>query len=33
MNERVVMQWQEGTYWEKSVLPLLSTKFGFGQLK
>lgn len=27
------MQWQYGTYWDKSILPLLTLKFGPGQLK
>ena len=32
-NERYAFQWQLGTFWDKSVLPALTTKFGFGQLK
>jgi hypothetical protein len=27
------MQWQLGTYWDKTVMPALSKKFGPGQLK
>lgn len=27
------MQWQTGTFWERSVIPLLMRIFGTGQLK
>jgi hypothetical protein len=32
-NQTYVMQWQLGTYWDKSVMPTLTKKFGIGQLK
>jgi hypothetical protein len=32
-GRRVVMQWQVGTYWDRSVTPTLRNRFGVGQLK
>lgn len=32
-GERNVMQWQSGSYWDKSIVPILQAKYGFGQLK
>lgn len=32
-NEKYVMQWQAGTFWDKSVIPTIINKFGQGQLK
>ena len=32
-DNKYVMQWQSGTYWQKSIIPSLAAKFGSGQLK
>lgn len=32
-EERYLMQWQKGTYWENSVFPELENLFGSGQIK
>lgn len=32
-NTQYLMQWQAGTFWERSVIPLLMEVFGPGQLK
>ena len=32
-NTEYFMQWQAGTFWERSVIPLLMYIFGPGQLK
>lgn len=32
-DKKVFLQWQAGTFWEKSVLPTLVSRFGLGQMK